>query len=239
MSAEKIFIETVDRLKLVLELATDLELAERLGLAKNAFNNRKKRGSLPIDRIDKVIQEEQLNPEFIYEGTGHVHAPVEGKPWGDTFVETLAAQLTEQNQGWLVREGHDAKVLKNVLKGKEQPSMPLLRDLHRVLQVDLNGLFNDEPALAPDGQEQALLMAYRAAPTTGKAFIRHAAGLAGGIADKPATNTIRQRASGSGSSIQIGGSVDGSSKIINGGKDGVSTTKASGKRPARSSGTGR
>lgn len=181
-SDEKISFDAIcGRLKLVLDLSSDVKLAEALGLKQSAWARRKARVSLPREAIDAVIQREQLNPEFIYYGTGSVHAPVDGVAWGPKFQAALAARL-KQEEGWLVREGYQKKDLKAIAAGKA-PFTPveawrLVRDLRKVCKIDLNAFFCDEPAAGLDADEAALVDAYRKVDKTEKGFILHAAGLA-------------------------------------------------------------
>lgn len=174
------FVEVIDRLKLVLEISSDRELAPMLEIGYSTFTMRKTRNSLPIEQIDALIKKQQLNPEFIYHGTGSVHVPVEGAAWGPKFQAALAVAL-EQEEGWLVREGYQKKTLKSIAAGKASLSpddvWPLLRDLRKVCKIDLNAFFCDEPATL-DSDEMALVEAYRKASKEGKAFIHQAASMA-------------------------------------------------------------
>lgn len=176
------FGEVCDRLKLVLDLSSDVQLSAKLGLKQSAWARRKERNSLPTDAIDALIESEQFNPEFIYHGTGPVHVPVEGAAWGPRFQTALAAAL-EQEEGWLVREGYQKKTLKSIAAGKAPLSpddvWPLIRDLRKVSKIDLNAFFADEPGSALSGEEAALVDAYRNASKEGKSFIQQAAAMAG------------------------------------------------------------
>lgn len=173
-----VFDGVCERLKLALDISSDVKLAEMLGLKQSAWARRKARLSLPKVEIDALIKREQLNPEFIYHGTGPVHVPVEGAAWGPRFQAKLAAAL-EQEEGWLVREGYQNKTLKSIAAGKVPLSpddvWPLLRDLRKVSKIDLNAFFADEPGSALSGEEAALVDAYRKTSKEGKAFIRQAA----------------------------------------------------------------
>lgn len=185
MSDKKVmFLEVTERLKLALDISSEVLLAERLELKYSAWSMRKSRNTLPKAQIDALIEREQLNPEFIYHGTGPVHVPVDGVAWGPKFQATLAAAL-EQEEGWLVREGYQKKTLKSIAAGKASLSpddvWPLIRDLRKVCKIDLNAFFCDEPGAALNADEEALIDAYRKAQTSGKEFIRQAAGMAANV----------------------------------------------------------
>lgn len=184
--ADKIegFLAVLARLKLALDCADDAAVATRLGMSTTAFNNRKLRGSLPNAKIDELIEAEELNPEFIYYGTGSVHAPVDGVAWGPKFQAALAAVL-KREEGWLVREGYQKKGLKAIATGKAAlapvEAWRLVRDLRKVCKIDLNAFFCDEPAAGLSTDEAALVDAYRKVDKVGKGFILHAAGLAANV----------------------------------------------------------
>ena len=177
------FAEVIDRLKLVLDISSDRELAPALGIGYSTLTMRKTRNSLPKKAIDALIEREQLNPEFIYYGTGSVHVPLDGEAWGKKFTASLADAI-RQEEGWLIREGYKEKDLKAIAAGKLPPSLAqvwmLVRDLRKVCKIDLNAFFCDEPATL-DSAEMALVEAYRKAPKVGKEFILHAAGLAANV----------------------------------------------------------
>lgn len=182
MDAGKIFIETIERLKFVLEIPSDVQLAEKLGLKQSAWARRKARASLPKELIDALINSEGLNPEFIYDGIGPVHLDVDGESWASGFHKRIQQTIgLETYIGILVHEGHSKAALKAVAAGKQEPSAKLLRDIRRCLQVDMNWLICGDAEGALDRDERALIAAYRKAPAVGKEFIRHASGMAGGI----------------------------------------------------------
>lgn len=178
------FQQVVDRLLMALDLPSELQLALALGLKQSTWSTRKTRNSLPREAIDSLIEREDLNPEFIYLGTGSVHIPVDGQAWGEAFQKALAAVL-KRDEGWLVREGYQKKELKAIATGKATltpaEAWRLVRDLRQVCKVDLNTFFCDEPASGLNGDESALVEAYRKVDKTGKTFILHAAGLAANV----------------------------------------------------------
>lgn len=185
------FLTVTERLRMAIDVSSDVLLAERLGLKYSAWSMRKTRGTLPTQEIDALIEREDLNPEFIYKGTGPVHVPLDGVAWGQQFQTTLTAVLSPSDVGWLVREGHPKPMLTAVAAGKQPPSMALLRDLRKVLTVDLNALFCDEPTTALDSAEKALIDAYRSAPTEGKATIQQVAGMAAKKAPEPKAAPVK------------------------------------------------
>ena len=186
---KKVFLDVAARLRLALDLPSDAQLASSLGLKQSAWSTRKTRNNLPKEAIDALIEREQLNPEFIYYGTGSVHVPVDGSAWGPKFQAALAAVL-QQEEGWLVREGYQKKTLRTIAAAKT-PLAPddvwrLVRDLRKVCKIDLNAFFCDEPGAALSGDEAALVDAYRKVDKVGKGFILHAAGLAANVTSKKA-----------------------------------------------------
>lgn len=173
------FLEIADRLKLALDLQSELQLAARLGFKQSAWSTRKTRGSLPSREIDALIIEESLNPEFIYHGIGSVHLDVDSQSWEVGFNKRLAQILCIQTYcRVLMHEGYKAPYLKSIVENKSEPSAKLLRDMHRCLKLDLNWLMCGDIESAQTSLETSLLSAYRKADKQGQEFIRRAAGLA-------------------------------------------------------------
>ena len=199
------FGEICDRLKLVLDLSSDVQLAEKLGLKQTAWAQRKSRNSLPTEAIDALIESECLNPEFIYEGNGPVHRDLNELDWEAIFWQRMSKSLTQTSRDTMERdtagraekERYTQAKLKGIAEGKYAPTPKerqgarylarLLRDMRRSLKIDLNWLLCGDVDTALNQEERALVTAYRKAPTVGKEFIRHAAGMAGNItASSPA-----------------------------------------------------
>lgn len=69
MSTEK-FTEIIIRLKSVLLVEQDQQLAEALGYTKEGLSARKSRGSIPTDRIRKLCYEKGISFEWVMTGKG-------------------------------------------------------------------------------------------------------------------------------------------------------------------------
>lgn len=157
------FLEVTERLKMALDISSDVKLAAALGLKQSTWSTSKTRGTLPVGAIDALIERQGLNPEFIYNGTGRVMVEEDGHTWHDGFVKRLQHLTLETVEGLLVREGHTAKDIQAVAAGKKQPRMELLRDWRRISNVDLNWVINGDMSQSQSEEEQALLMLYRKA----------------------------------------------------------------------------
>ena len=135
------------------------------------------------------------------------------------------------------------KAQMNYERGERAPDSEYLQALSDY-GVDVLFLFTGirapQTAAALSDAEAALVASYRKASDQGKSFIQQAAGMA-----LPAPKTkkerpqgvVKQVASGPGSSIQVGGSIQGS-KVFNGDTNGDSAA-AGRKRATRASGAGR
>jgi transcriptional regulator with XRE-family HTH domain len=171
------FMEVTDRLRLVLELSTEGQLAAKLGFSVAAWSQRKKRNSLPTREIDSLIAAEQLNPEFIYGGVGPIHVAIDTKAWKDVLTKKLAAILQiSVYENVLISNGYKPAFLKDVAAGKKLPTIELLRDMHDQLACDLNALICNERGVSPD--EVGLLSDFRIANKEGKALVLGAANFA-------------------------------------------------------------
>lgn len=79
------FEAVANRLRSVLGLTSDKELAERLGFKYGSFAARKSRGALPHKEIDQLCDAAGLNSEWVFDGTG--------QPWANGAA--LAERLGE------------------------------------------------------------------------------------------------------------------------------------------------
>lgn len=84
MSSKKIifmnFNEIISRLKQCASIQYDGEIAKTLGLSKSAFSERKRRKSLPIDKIRLFCERMSINMDWLLTGEGDMHKTPEGKP---------------------------------------------------------------------------------------------------------------------------------------------------------------
>lgn len=184
------FEQVVERLKVALDVATEKDIAERLGFAQSAWATRKMRGSVPKVEINNLLKSEGINPEFIYNGTGNVHAIDDRDPWEASFGKR--AEVMGLNDGWLFSRGHGMKLIADLLRPvpgtQVHSTLAVLRDARLVKQADLNWLFTAQtPAQADslDRDETALIRAYRAATNEGQRYILQSARMAGGDAEAP------------------------------------------------------
>lgn len=172
------FSDVAKRLMQVLEISTETKLAAACGLNQGAWARRKMRASVPIEAIDRLIEENELNPEFVYQGTGNVFRSLEGATWGELFAER--AKQLERLKKYLTPMGHDNAVKRlKKLNPDDAALLHLLRDLDQGNMLDIRWLITDKLRQQDDytNEEKEVIAAYRNAPNTGKAFIRQAAGL--------------------------------------------------------------
>lgn len=157
------FSGTTARLMAALGHDTEQELAAALGLSQTAWAKRKMRDSFPTAAADEVIQRENLNPEYIYEGTGRVYVEDEGHTWADGLAARLKLLSLGTYQALLEQAGHKGEDVRAVVAGKKEPGMSLLRDIRRLSRADLNWLISGEQPDTPNAEEQAVLALYRKA----------------------------------------------------------------------------
>jgi hypothetical protein len=69
------FNEIIDRLKLITQVKDDHEVASLLGLTKTAFSERKRRGSVPNDKLSLFCERESINMEWIHTGKDWAYIP--------------------------------------------------------------------------------------------------------------------------------------------------------------------
>ena len=70
MLDSNLFAEVTDRLKAALGLTSDTALAEKLGLARTALAERKRRGALPEAEIEALCVASGIDKAWVYTGKG-------------------------------------------------------------------------------------------------------------------------------------------------------------------------
>jgi transcriptional regulator with XRE-family HTH domain len=83
------------RLKGALQVTTDKEVAELLGMSPNALNERKRRDSFPEDRVRALAAKLHFDPEYVIGGVAQaalevIDAAREGKPMKKVSAEDAA-----------------------------------------------------------------------------------------------------------------------------------------------------
>lgn len=180
------FDEVVGRLKMALDLDTDGELADALGIKQSTWAMRRKRGALPTAQIEGLIRAEELSPEYVYQGIGSLHLPVDDEQWKIVVHRKLRQVLEIQTYAKsLTAMGYKDKDLRALADGKRDISAELLRDLRRTVRVDLHALLCDELPVTPE--EMAVVERYRRATLRGKRVIEAVAEFAA----QPGDNVAR------------------------------------------------
>ncbi len=205
------FSDVAKRLMQVLEISTETKLAAACGFSQVAWARRKMRNAVPTEAVDKLIDENGLNPEFVYYGTGNVFAPLDGTTWEQQYSER-AKHLT-LNAKYLISLGHLEKTIHDLAAPSKTAAkyLHVLRDLEQLGKVDLGWLIAARTNSQSDlnQEEIELINAYRKAPSTGKSFMRQAGGM---VAIAPAKKVTKKR---DGGSIKVGGNISSSTVQIN------------------------
>lgn len=134
----------------------------RLGMKPTAWSNRRNRGSIPTEAIDRLLAEEKINPAFVYQGVGAPHAAQDEDAYRRLFAKRLAQVLSSQvRRAALTQMGYLDWELEAMTKGKAFPSIKALRDLCSVCHtLDLNWLVRGDlaqPAQPPKPRLKLLL----------------------------------------------------------------------------------
>jgi hypothetical protein len=100
------FEDICGRLMTALGMSFEYNIADRLGLRRDAFSARKKRGALPIDKIQLLCTQEGLNFDWVMTGEGEptkaVVAAVKD-PLGDLptpVAKAVEVMLKNPSQAW-------------------------------------------------------------------------------------------------------------------------------------------
>lgn len=108
------FIEIMERLKYRLKVHSDTALAELLDMSQSTFAERKKRGSIPYDKIIALCDRKKLSSDWLFygearEAEGPILREIAGGPpprvAEDTasFTLDIRSQIAEHNRGIIER----------------------------------------------------------------------------------------------------------------------------------------
>lgn len=163
------FLEVSERIKGALGIKDDAELAARLGMTKTAFQNRKSRGSLPREKIDALLENEGLSPEYAYSGKGRQYLESEDFTWRDGVANRVAQVLElETCRNALIACGYAQGDLDQWRSKKTPANVDLLYDLRRRVLIDLNWLVAGDQVEKLEENEKTVLNLYRNATAATK-----------------------------------------------------------------------
>lgn len=173
------FDVVASRLLQVLGMRTHSQLATRCGFSAAAWSARRQRDSLPTEAVDRLIEEEQLSPEFVYNGIGPPHIPLDENGWGAMLSKRLSQLLAVKIYGDALRAlGHSKASIQAVAQGKLLPSLVMLRDMRSTNRtLDLNWLICGDVATAEQDDEREVINAYKRGTELEKAMVRRALNL--------------------------------------------------------------
>jgi len=73
------FAEILERVKKVLNVEKDFEVAKIIGIAPNSFSNRKKSGSIPYSQFMTLANSYNLNLNWLFNGEGPIYKVEESR----------------------------------------------------------------------------------------------------------------------------------------------------------------
>lgn len=114
------------RLKGALQVTTDKEVAERLGMSPNALNERKRRDAFPEDRVRALASKLHFDADYVITGVAQaalemIQAAREGKP-----MKKVSAEDTALLSRWHRCTQADQLLMLGLLKrltGEQPPSL--------------------------------------------------------------------------------------------------------------------
>jgi phage repressor protein C with HTH and peptisase S24 domain len=69
MKSENKFEEVISRAKIALKVSGDKDLAELLGMSATAFSNRRKKGSIPFEKLTEVLASRNVDFRWVFTGS--------------------------------------------------------------------------------------------------------------------------------------------------------------------------
>ena len=106
------FEDILERLRVALGLEYEYQVGEMIGIKKTALAQRKKRGSIPVDKIELVCQHKGINVNWVMSGGGAKHTstalppdakPVRRIPVLGTVPAGFPEYAAEEVIGWVSR----------------------------------------------------------------------------------------------------------------------------------------
>lgn len=169
------FSEALSRLKYLLHVSKDGEVAEALGLSKTAFSERKRRCSFPADELRALAQRRpDLGIDVNYVLTGEPPPDDGGDETDDEFADRIQAvsRMHELVEALPLDELERLR-LAALMSGTPQQDAPLIAEFVR-------------RALPPEPAERVLLENYRRCNDEGKAYlVQESALVAAGLKGPP------------------------------------------------------
>lgn len=96
------FIDVILRLKKALMLQHDHQIADILGLTKTAFAERKRRNSIPEDKIKLLAERESINMDWLLTGEGNMKIqPGVSEPQGKFYIN-VKEFIADHNRGIII-----------------------------------------------------------------------------------------------------------------------------------------
>lgn len=109
------FSEVIERLKIVLNVATQASVAEAMGMSTGDLANRKKRNKIPHDRIYEVASSRNVSIDWLLTGKGFMKRDILSEASNDHLSPRQRAVLTMFES---LSEGDQREILKDVEEKK-------------------------------------------------------------------------------------------------------------------------
>jgi len=120
------FAEIIERIKKIKGIHDDHEVASLLGFTKSAFSERKRRNSIPRDRLEVFCERENINIDWLLTGEGLTYRQKAEKPL------RVAEEPAIYNE--IVKLEERINELKKAVKG-ESPGIELTDDEIQWLRI--------------------------------------------------------------------------------------------------------
>lgn len=116
------------RLKGALQVQTDKQVAEALGMSPNALNERKRREAFPVDKVRVLGAERGFDADYVVTGVSQaalemIHAAREGKP-----LKKVSAEDAALLAAWHSCSAPDQRLLLSLIKRLTTDAAPLSAD---------------------------------------------------------------------------------------------------------------
>jgi hypothetical protein len=92
------FSKTLERMKFILGVENDAEVAEIIGMKPSAFSNRKKSGSIPFSHYLKALEPFKVNLNWLVDGSGPIYKDGSGGSEKDSDNDTPSKGTKRQKK---------------------------------------------------------------------------------------------------------------------------------------------
>lgn len=124
------------RLKGALQVQTDKQVAEALGMSPNALNERKRRDAFPADKVRVIAADGGFDADYVITGVAQAAREIIQAAGAGTPLIKVSADDAALLAAWHSCSANDQRLVLGLLKRLSAAELPLTPDGHYPKAVD-------------------------------------------------------------------------------------------------------